>query len=394
MITTKPRSTSSLFARVSVALALLSAPFIAGAQAMESAEPFKVGTFAINDIPTVGLVMRDDALVVDLNAANRAMQLLPQYSHLDMPVDMIGLIERYEYGLKYRIYEVVNWLVEEELLSGNAMRDFVYPVANVDIMAPIQYPSKIMNAAVNFYTHACEGCNDDELAQRTKERRENRGVPYLFLKPTRGAVIGDGEDIIMPYGRDEIEYEVEMAIVFGRTGKYISADRAYDHVFGYMVAMDVSDRGGRPPGGYAMRSDWFVGKGHDTFAPHGPWIVPKEFYGDPMERLHQITVVDGVTVQEAKAGDMIHNIPELIEYASSLITVFPGDVMQSGTSGGTGAGRVERASGSGFLVDGEIISAQIEGIGTLTHRVVAEKSVPGDLSGSQLPPVSTYRDAR
>ncbi|HCO10374.1 fumarylacetoacetate hydrolase family protein [Gammaproteobacteria bacterium] len=394
MITTKPRSTSSLFARVSVALALLSAPFIAGAQAMESAEPFKVGTFAINDIPTVGLVMRDDALVVDLNAANRAMQLLPQYSHLDMPVDMIGLIERYEYGLKYRIYEVVNWLVEEELLSGSAMRDFVYPVANVDIMAPIQYPSKIMNAAVNFYTHACEGCNDDELAQRTKERRENRGVPYLFLKPTRGAVIGDGEDIIMPYGRDEIEYEVEMAIVFGRTGKYISADRAYDHVFGYMVAMDVSDRGGRPPGGYAMRSDWFVGKGHDTFAPHGPWIVPKEFYGDPMERLHQITVVDGVTVQEAKAGDMIHNIPELIEYASSLITVFPGDVMQSGTSGGTGAGRVERASGSGFLVDGEIISAQIEGIGTLTHRVVAEKSVPGDLSGSQLPPVSTYRDAR
>ena len=394
MITTKPRSTSSLFARVSVALALLSAPFIAGAQAMGSAEPFKVGTFAINDIPTVGLVMRDDALVVDLNAANRAMQLLPQYSHLGMPVDMIGLIERYEYGLKYRIYEVVNWLVEEELLSGSAMRDFVYPVANVDIMAPIQYPSKIMNAAVNFYTHACEGCNDDELAQRTKERRENRGVPYLFLKPTRGAVIGDGEDIIMPYGRDEIEYEVEMAIVFGRTGKYISADRAYDHVFGYMVAMDVSDRGGRPPGGYAMRSDWFVGKGHDTFAPHGPWIVPKEFYGDPMERLHQITVVDGVTVQEAKAGDMIHNIPELIEYASSLITVFPGDVMQSGTSGGTGAGRVERASGSGFLVDGEIISAQIEGIGTLTHRVVAETSVPGDLSGSQLPPVSTYRDAR
>ena len=394
MITTKPRSTPSLFARVSVALALLSAPFIASAQAMESAEPFKVGTFAINDIPTVGLVMRDDALVVDLNAANRAMQLLPQYSHLDMPVDMIGLIERYEYGLKYRIYEVVNWLVEEELLSGSAMRDFVYPVANVDIMAPIQYPSKIMNAAVNFYTHACEGCNDDELAQRTKERRENRGVPYLFLKPTRGAVIGDGEDIIMPYGRDEIEYEVEMAIVFGRTGKYISADRAYDHVFGYMVAMDVSDRGGRPPGGYAMRSDWFVGKGHDTFAPHGPWIVPKEFYGDPMERLHQITVVDGVTVQEAKAGDMIHNIPELIEYASSLITVFPGDVMQSGTSGGTGAGRVERASGSGYLVDGEIISAQIEGIGTLTHRVVAEKSVPGDLSGSQLPPVSTYRDER
>ena len=360
------------------------------AQAMESAEPFKVGTFAINDIPTVGLVMRDDQLIVDLAAANRVMELLPRYSHVAMPEDMLGLIEQYEYGLKFRIYEVVNWLVEEDRLDES--RGYVHPVGSVDIMAPIQYPSKIMNAAVNFYTHACEGCNDDELARRVRERQENRGVPYLFLKPTRGAVIGDGDDVIMPYGRDRIEWEVEMAIVFGRTGKYISADRAYDHVFGYMVAMDISDRGGRPPGGYGAGSDWFVGKGHDSFAPQGPWIVPKEFYGDPMERLHQTLVIDGVTVQEAQAGDMIHNIPELIEYASSLITVFPGDVMQSGTSGGTGAGRVERASGSGYLIDGETISASIEGIGTLTHTVRVETSVPDDLSGSQLPPVSTYRN--
>jgi 2-keto-4-pentenoate hydratase/2-oxohepta-3-ene-1,7-dioic acid hydratase in catechol pathway len=113
-----------------------------------------------------------------------------------------------------------------------------------------------------------------------------------------------------------------------------------------------------------------------------------------MERLHQITVVDGVTVQEAQAGDMIHNIPELIEYASSLITVFPGDVMQSGTSGGTGAGRVQRATGSGFLQDGETIQASIEGIGTLTHLVREETSIPADLSGAQLPPVSSYRDDR
>jgi 2-keto-4-pentenoate hydratase/2-oxohepta-3-ene-1,7-dioic acid hydratase in catechol pathway len=253
------------------------------------------------------------------------------------------------------------------------------------------YPGKLMNAAVNFYTHACEGCTEEDLQARTQERKEDRGVPYLFLKPTRGAVIGSGDDIVMPFGRDRIEWEVEMAIVFGRTGKYISANRAYDHVFGYMVAMDVSDRGGRPPGGYGSGSDWFVGKGHDTFAPHGPWIVPKEFYGDPMERLHQSLVIDGVTVQEARAGDMIHNIPELIEYASSLITIYPGDVLQSGTSGGTGAGRVERATGSGYLQAGETISASIEGIGTLTHTVVAEESIPDDLSGSQLPPVQSYR---
>lgn len=379
---------------LSAALALFASASSVYAQDAESVEPFKVGTFAIDDVPTVGLVMRDDQLIVELTAANRAMELLPQYASMLMPADMLGLIEQYEYGLKYRIYEVVNWLNEEGLLESGNQPGYIHPVADVDIMAPIQYPSKVMNAAVNFYTHACEGCSAEQLAQRTRERQENRGVPYLFLKPTRGAIVGDGEDIIMPYGRDEIEYEVEMAIVFGKAGKYISANRAYDHVFGYMVAMDVSDRGGRPPGGYGVRSDWFVGKGHDTFAPHGPWIVPKEFYGDPMERLHQITVVDGVTVQEAQAGDMIHNIPELIEYASSLITVFPGDVMQSGTSGGTGAGRVQRATGSGFLQDGETIQASIEGIGTLTHVVRAETTIPADLSGAQLPPVSSYRDDR
>ncbi len=376
------------------ALAFLAGPVAVSAQDLESVEPFKVGTFAIDNVLTVGLVMRDDQLIVDIAAANRALELMPQYSQVSMPEDMLGLIAQYEYGLKYRIYEVVNWLVEENLLSGSNRPSYVHPVNSVDTMAPIQYPSKLMNAAVNFYTHACEGCNDDEFQARLRERQENRGVPYLFLKPTRGAIIGNGEDIIMPFGRDQIEWEVEMAIVFGRTGKYISSSRAYDHVFGYMVAMDISDRGGRPPGGYGSGSDWFVGKGHDTFAPHGPWIVPKEFYGDPMERLHQTLVIDGVTVQEARAGDMIHNIPELIEYASSLITVFPGDVLQSGTSGGTGAGRVERATGSGYLVDGETISASIEGIGTLTHTVRLENNVPDDLSGAQLPPVKTYRPDR
>lgn len=382
----------SLFSFILVAaLMTLSGLITASAQSMKSVQPFKVGTFAINDIPTVGLVMHNDELIVDLAAANRAIELLPQYSKVSIPDDMIGLISQYEYGLKYRIYEIVNWLVAEGQLNDSNKSSYIHPVGSVDIMAPVQYPSKLMNAAVNFYSHACEGCTPEELAAQTRERQEKRGVPYLFLKPTRGAIIGDGDDIIMPYGRDEIEWEVEMAVVFGRSGKYISADRAYDHVFGYMVAMDISDRGGRPPGGARFGSDWFVGKGHDTFAPHGPWIVPKEIYGDPMERLHQTLVIDGVTVQEAKAGDMIHNIPELIEYASSLITLFPGDVLQSGTSGGTGDGRVERASGSGYLVDGEKITANIEGIGSLNHTVRLETEVPADLSGSQLPPVKSYK---
>lgn len=374
-------------------LVVLATPAGLQAQAMESAEPFKVGTFQIDGEAIVGLVLRD-SLIVDIGAANTELELDSSYPRLVMPADMLELIGRYEYGLKYRLYEIVNDLVAGKRLSGSARPAYVHDVDDVRILAPILYPSKLMNAAVNFYSHACEGCTEEELQAQTRERQENRGVPYLFLKPTRGAIIGSGEDIVMPYGRDRIEWEVEMAIVFGRTGKYISASRAYDHVFGYMVAVDISDRGGRPPGGFGAVLDWFVGKGHDTFAPHGPWIVPKEFYGDPMERLHQTLVIDGVTVQEARAGDMIHNIPELIEYASSLITVFPGDVLQSGTSGGTGAGRVQRATGSGYLQAGETISASIEGIGTLIHTVVAEESVPADLSGAQLPPVETYRPPR
>jgi 2-keto-4-pentenoate hydratase/2-oxohepta-3-ene-1,7-dioic acid hydratase in catechol pathway len=378
---------------VAAAMALLSPTVLVaqGPTGVEPAEPFKVGTFNIHGVPHVGIVLRD-SLVIDIEVANMALESNPEYAKVPMPEDMLELIGRYDYGLKYRLYEIVNDTVGNNRLSGSSRADYVYDVSALRIRPPIMYPGKMMNAAVNFYSHACEGCSAEELAQRTQARQEDRGVPYLFLKPARGAVIGSGDQVVMPYGRDRIEWEVELAIVMGRTGKYISSTRAYDHVFGYMVAMDISDRGGRPPGGYGSGSDWFVGKGHDTFAPQGPWIVPKEFYGDPMEKLHQTLVIDGVTVQEARAGDMIHNIPELIEYASSLITLYPGDVLQSGTSGGTGAGRVERATGSGYLQAGETITATIEGIGTLTHEVVAEESIPDDLSGAQLPPTSTYRD--
>ena len=353
-------------------------------------EPFKVGTFDIHGVPHVGVVLRD-SLVIDIEVANMVLESSPAYATVPMPEDMLELIGRYEYGLKYRLYEIVNDTVGNNRLSGSNRADYVYDVSELRTRPPIMYPGKIMNAAVNFYTHACEGCTEEELQARTQERQENRGVPYLFLKPSRGVVIGSGDDIVMPYGRNRIEWEVEMAIVFGRTGKYISASRAYDHVFGYMVAMDISDRGGRPPGGYGSGSDWFVGKGHDTFAPQGPWIVPKEFYGDPMERLHQVLTIDGVTVQEARAGDMIFDVWELMEYASSLITLFPGDVLNSGTTGGTSFGAFETGVRSGYLEPGETIRATIEGIGTLEHVVVAGETPPSTLSGAQLPAVDSYR---
>ena len=373
---------------VLAALAVLGSPALVAAQgnpSISSAEPFKLGTFEIAGEPRIGVVLRD-ALVVDLEAANRALERDPAYPAVPMPSTMVDLIGRYEYGMKTRIYEIVNDLVARKRLEGQRP-GFIHDVKSVDILAPLM-PGKMLNAAVNFYTHVGETGTAEEQKKAEAERRAKRGVPYLFIKPTRGAVIGDGENVIIPHGRDRVDWEVELGIVMGRTAKYVPADKAQDYIFGYMVTVDVSDRGGRPPDS-RPGSDWLVGKGHDSFAPMGPWIVPKEFYGDPMKRLKQSLTVDGKVMQEAGASDMIHSIYELIEYGSSIITLYPGDVINNGTSGGTGMGQAYRGA-ERFLKPGEKMVAAIEGIGSITMPVVSEPAPPGG-TGSRLPPVSSYR---
>ncbi len=360
---------------------------------IESAEPFKLGTFENEGRIFVGIVIRD-RLIIELDAANTDLEGHRDYATMPMPGDMLGLIERYDYGLKYRLYEIVNHLVDNDRLAAGMRPGYIHPVDEIRTLAPIHYPGKILNAAVNFYSHISEAASPEERQEAIRRRQENKGVPYLFLKPARGAVVGNGENIVIPDGRDRIDWEVELGTVIGRTAKYVSAANAEDYVFGYMVSIDVSDRGGRPPGGFGGGTDWFVGKGHDTFAPEGPWIVPKEFYGDPMEVLHQQLTIDGVVVQEAQAGDMIHSLWELIEYGSSIITLYPGDVLNSGTSGGTAATATAERGQSGYLQAGETIEASIEGIGTLRMPVVAGPPLPDGLAGSYLPPVRSYRNRR
>ncbi len=373
-----------------IALFTTPAP-VAQGPGVEPVEPFKVGTFDIHGVPHVGLVLRD-SLVIDIEIATYALEVLPEYPHVPMPEDMLELIGRWDYGLKYRLFEMVNHVVNNDLLTGDGRADYVYDVSELRTRPPIMYPGKILNAAVNFYSHVFEGATPDERAAEMRRRREERGVPYLFQKPSRGAVVGNGDPIVIPYGRDRTDWEVELGAVIGRAAKYVSADDAQDYVFGYLVSIDVSDRGGRPPGGAPFTSDWFVGKGHDTFAPQGPWIAPKEFYGDPMENLRQTLSVGGRTLQEARAGDMIHSLWEIIEYASSIITLYPGDVINNGTSGGTAAGAAQtRGEEDRYLKPGEVVEASIDGIGTLRMPVVAGEE-PKGLTGAELPPVKTYRD--
>ena len=355
---------------------------------MDIAEPFKVGTFEIEGEPRVAMVLRD-ALIVDIGAANRALERNAAYPRIPMPDNMVDLIGRYEYGVKLRLYEIVNHLDAHDMIDGSARPDFVHDLDAVTTLPPIMYPGKIMNAAVNFYSHVNETGTLEERTEARRQRRENRGVPYLFLKPSRGAVIGNDDQVVIPFGRDRTDWEVELGTVVGRTAKYVSASDAEDYIFGYTVTIDISDRGGRPPGGNPLRSDWFVGKGHDTFAPMGPWIVPKEFYGDPMENLRQTLSVGGEQMQEARAGDMIHTLYELLEYGSSIVTLFPGDVINNGTSGGVGMGTAVRGE-QRFLQPGDVIEATIDGIGTLTIPVVSEDEPPGG-TGARLPPVNSYR---
>lgn len=267
---------------VAVLALVLVSPIAAQAQAgssAKSAEPFKVGTFRIGGTRTVGLVLRD-TLVVDLVQANAALEKSRSFPARSMPSDMIELIEEYENGLKGRIYAIVNELVQAKALEGKRP-PYVRELKEVQTLAPIPRPRQMMMTAVNFYSHISENAPPDVRAKAVAARKANRGTPYLWLKAT-SSVIGTGETIVMPYGRTELDWEVELGTIIGRRARYVAAPKAEEHVFGYTVMIDISDRGGRPPGGFSSGSDWFIQKGQDTFGPLGPYIVPKEFYGNPM----------------------------------------------------------------------------------------------------------------
>jgi hypothetical protein len=159
-------------ARLGLAVAAVAACVIPAAlDAQAPAEPFKVGTFAVSGRQFVGLVLRDQ-FIVDIAAANAAMAS----GRIEAPAHMIDLIERYDSGVRTRLVQITNDLVQNKRLEGNARPAYVHPVASVDILAPMTnpWPSKIMNAAVNFYTHSCEGCTPEQLEARTKERQTNQ----------------------------------------------------------------------------------------------------------------------------------------------------------------------------------------------------------------------------
>jgi len=186
----------------------------------------------------------------------------------------------------------------------------------------------------------------------------------MFIK-LPAAVIAEGEAIKIPPGRTQIDWECELGVVISRRADRVPIEQARDYIFGYTLENDVSDRGGRGDG--RSGSDWLIAKSHDTFAPMGPFITPKEFVADP-QKLTVKYILNGKLMQEASTSLMIHTVFEQVTYGSNILTLRPGDVIAIGTPAGVGSARMPPV----YLKPGDLSVCTYEGIGTLTNPVVAK----------------------
>jgi 2-keto-4-pentenoate hydratase/2-oxohepta-3-ene-1,7-dioic acid hydratase in catechol pathway len=237
------------------------------------------------------------------------------------------------------------WLLDDKVgeIGGNVFgryrrNEADTPLADVRLLAPAE-PSKILCVGRNYVEHAKELGN------------EVPKVPLIFMKPP-SAVISNGETIVLPPQSAQVEHEAELVVVIGKRGRNITAENARKHILGYTIGNDVTARD-------LQRSDnqWTRGKGFDTFCPFGPWI-DTEF--DPADAILTCRV-NGQMRQMASTRDMIFNIPTLIAYVSSVMTLEPGDLIFTGTP-----------SGVGELKHGDEVLVEIEGLGVLKNSVRKE----------------------
>lgn len=212
-------------------------------------------------------------------------------------------------------------------------------LADLDLIAPVQ-PGKIVAVGRNFAAHAAE--HDVQIPE----------LPLLFFKPP-SAVIGPGATIRLPPQSSSVEHEAELAVVIGKSGRWITAEAAPSHIFGFTAANDVTARDLQ-----RLDDQWTRGKGFDTFCPLGPWIDTKL---DPADALITCSV-NGQLRQMGSTRDLVYPVYELIAYISSIMTLDAGDLILTGTP-----------SGVGPLLEGNEVTVEIEGIGTLTNPVRAEK---------------------
>ena len=271
----------------------------------------------------------------------------------DPPTEMVDLIRRGPAGLKAvrAILQATGRLLADGSWRAAPRDPVVRPVGRAQFLSPIPRPAKHV---------FCMGRN---YAEHAKERgAEVPTVPVFFTKPPT-AVVGHEADVIAWPVTANLDYEVELAVIIGKGGRDIPKAKAYEHVFGYTVMNDVTARDLQRKHG-----QWFKGKSLDTFAPLGPWIVHKSVLPTP----HALKIalrVNGETRQEASTGDMVFRIDDLIEVLSAGMTLEPGDILATGTPSGVAAG----GDPPRWLRPGDVVEAEVEGIGILRNRIVAPR---------------------
>ncbi|MFE4664650.1 fumarylacetoacetate hydrolase family protein [Streptomyces sp. NPDC056716] len=218
------------------------------------------------------------------------------------------------------------------------------------LLAPVVHRPQIIGTGGNYADHTTE-------ARQAIQISEPVFLPYLW-----GAVIGPRESIVIPYPDSKTDYEVELAVVIGRTAKHLTEEDAMEHVFGYTVVNDVSARAVMEREKYQV----MLCKSIDTYMPVGPYVVTKDEIPDPYA-LGIATYLNGEARQKSVTGAMTHRIPRLLTTLTRSVTLHPGDIVSTGTPGGVGFFRTPQE----FMRPGDVITAEVEGVGRLTNTVVA-----------------------
>ncbi len=215
---------------------------------------------------------------------------------------------------------------------------------------PVAGVGKIMAIGLNYSDHAAETGLDVPPE------------PVLFMKAT-SAISGPDDPVVIPRGSEKTDYEVELAAVVGRPGKYVDEANALDHVAGYCICNDVSEREFQ----LQRAGQWTKGKSCDTFAPIGPWLVSRDEIADP-QKLGLWTKVNGETRQDGNTDKMVYGLKHLLSYLSTMMSLQTGDIVSTGTPPGVGSGFKPPR----FLKPGDVMELGVEGLGTQRQELVAD----------------------